>query len=806
MVTSLAATPALRSGRHRIHAAFGGGHVRILTARNVGIIRVAVSTALSSGALALSSGAASAQQLAEVRETEGIQEIIVTAQKTEENLQAVPVAISAFTQEELANFGITSFEGIATTSPYITFTPYSGSSNMLVLYMRGQGVIDPGQITTDSSIGLYKDGFYISRPQATSFQFGDVERVEVLRGPQGTLYGRNTTGGAINLVTRRPSGEFGFREELSFGERDQFRSLTVLDLPRWGDVAAKLSFVKSSIDGYVENIGPAEDYSEESQQAARLDLRWSASEAFVADYFFEFGELDSTPVYYENASFAGLEINGQVYPQSDDPPDETWRAIDLPLSESESQMHGLTLSWDVNDALTLRSLTGYRELEWDAYQDYANSFAGAPLFPVSFVTTDLVDSEQFSQEFQIVGEWGERLRYVGGLYFFDESASHYQNILLPDFGVSTIRDVSADSESKAAYGQVTWTPPLLDDRLELTLGGRYTEDERSAERRVVVNGTVIEDGAATGATNDQSFDRFTPAATAALQINDDLGVYAKYATGYKAGGSSETGPIGSFNQTYDPEDVTSYEIGLKSYWFDRRLRLNVAAYTSELEDAQLSLPVNPFDLSVIQGFNAGKSTADGIEVDLLVQPIDDLSLSLNYAYLDAQVDEFAAIANTIFDPALNPASPYVVGENAKGAIRMPYAAEDSFGAALDYTFLRLGSGAFSIHADYRYQSRVYLSSFSGEDVPNGDLFSVPSYGVVNARLSYEMQLPRGDQLRLTLWGRNLADEEYQAHVIASGGNALPIQIGPIVTPGGFTSQATAWAAPRQFGIEVVYEY
>lgn len=735
-----------------------------------------------------------------------IQEIVVTAQKSEENLQAVPVAISALTQEEMAKLGITSFEGIATTSANINFTPYSGSSNMLVLYMRGQGVIDPGQITTDGSIGLYKDGFYIARPQATTFAFGDTERVEVLRGPQGTLYGRNTTGGAINLITKRPSGEFGFRQELTYGSRDMFRSLSVVDLPSYGNVAAKLSFVKTSIDGYVKNTGNSHDFSEEAQQAGRVDLRWTASDSVVVDYFFEKGELDSTPVYYENPSFRGLTINGVLYPGSTRPPKYTYTDIDLPESTSDSEMHGLTVSWDVNDALTIRSLTGYRALNWDAYQNYADAFAAAPLFPVRFETVDLVGEHQLSQELQFVGSPNERIRYVGGLYYFEESARHFQNILLPGFGVSTIRSVTAESESKAIFGQATWVAPILNDKLEITVGGRYTEDDRSASRFFSVNGAVFENGALTGATNEQNLSRFTPAVTAAFQWTDDISTYAKYSTGYKAGGSSETGPLGSFNLTYNPEEVTSYELGLKSYWLDRRVRLNIAAYMSELEDVQLSLPVDPADLSVIQGFNAGKSTADGVELELLYAPTKDLTFNLAYAYLDAEVDEFNALAGTTFDPALNPASPYVVGENAAGAIRMPYAAKDTISAGADWTFATFSKGSLSAHADYRYQSRTYLSSFAGPDVPNSIFFSVPSYGVLNGRLTLEMDLPRGDRARVSLWGRNLTQKEYPAHVIASGGNALPIQSGPVFTPGGFTSQAIAFAEPRRFGIDFVYEY
>ncbi len=161
----------------------------------------------------------------------GLEEVVVTAQRREESLQDAPIAITALSDEQLELRGITDFGAVAAATPSMSLTPYPSSTNTLILYMRGQGVADSMQITSDGSVALYQDGFYISRPQLSTFDLADIDRVEVLRGPQGTLYGRNTTGGAVNLISKRPSGELDFKQELSMGDREYFRTLSALDLP-----------------------------------------------------------------------------------------------------------------------------------------------------------------------------------------------------------------------------------------------------------------------------------------------------------------------------------------------------------------------------------------------------------------------------------------------------------------------------------------------------------------------------------------------------------------------------------------------
>lgn len=740
----------------------------------------------------------------------GIQEVIVTAERREASLQDTPIAITAMDAATLIDRGITDFEGVIKATPSMSFTPYPSTANTFTVYMRGSGVQDAGQITIDTAIGLYQDGFYISRGQMTTFDLADIERVEVLRGPQGTLYGRNTTGGAVNLISRKPSGEFGFKQELGFGSEGRIRSLSVVDLPKWNGLSAKLSFLKRQQDGYVKNLGSSHDFGEEDQTAGRVALRWDTGAPFTVDYFYERGDLDSTPLYYTNAALIGL-IPG--YHESGHPETRSYRAIDLPISPGDFESHGLTLAWKASDTLTLKSLTGYRDLSVAYHQDYAETFF------VGFRSLDDIRSHQFSQELQAVGSLLDgRIDYVAGLYYFKEAGRHYQNAVITNAlpGSAPLlldknRYVEMESKSQAAYAQLTWTPPVLDDRLALTFGARYTQDDRSATRRILNTyfGYPIGVEPAPGMvnSNDLKSNRVNPSFTANFAWTGDISTYLRVATGYKAGGSSESVDVGQFGITFRPEDVTVYELGLKSYLLDRHLRLNAAAFMSKYEDMQLFFNSNPGDLSVVLGLNAGKATMSGLELEALWQPVDALSFTLEYSWLDAKYDEVLAPAGTIFDPAVNPASPYRVGQNVKGLFSTGYAPKNSINLGTNWTFLKRGHSELTAILNYRWEDRVFHGSGAGPDVPNRDKVSRPAVGLLDGRLSWKTELPKEARLRVDLWGKNLTDKAWPLYVILSG-SPVPVRdpLSGVVSPAGYGTPPMAWAERRTYGVNLVYEF
>ena len=794
-----------------------------------------MSLAIAYGVLAIISGKVCAS---------GIEEVTVTAEKREVNLQSTPIAITALSAEALQNLGVSSFDSLAKVTPSMSFTPYPSSSNLLILYMRGQGVSDPMQITSDGSVGLYSDGFYISRPQAATADIADIERIEVLRGPQGTLYGRNTTGGAVNLISKKPTGEFGLSQDLSYGTLNAFRSLTTINLPKWNDLSTKFTLLKTSKDGYVKNDGSGHDYGEQDQHAGRFSLRWEPASNFITDYFMEKGSFDSTPGYYQNKALNGGSICTPInspacygaaptnpfyaYGSPSGGVSRTYRPIDLNLSTSSFESHGLTLSWDLSDDLTIKSLTGYRKIDWHAYQDYAEAFSTSAAFPVGFTSNDLVRSHQFTQEFQFIGSaLDDQIHYVSGLYYFQEGASHAEqiSILLPYYagipgvvipggpGLTTDtfknREATADSKSQAAYAQVTWSAT---DKLDLMVGGRYTKDDRSATRNYLIDytndalSTTIPEQSIKSAS--QSYQRFNPAVKLAYQITEDANGYLSVTTGYKAGGFSESSPtksltsnVDNFEQGFKPEKVTTYELGFKSYWFERRVRANMAIYSSKFEDLQMGFTVDPGDASVLQSYNAGKATINGAEIEVLVQPTDDFAFSIDYAYLDPRLDSIKALAGTTFDPAVNSASPYKVGDSIKGALSFPTAPKNSVNMGADYTFLHFDKGSLAAHLNYQYQSSSYNGTAVGSDVPGKDYYELPGFGVVDARFTLAIDLPRGDHAKISLWGKNIANKEHPIQVIANGNN-----IATPSAPAGYTSTAAIWAEPASYGVDFHYEY
>jgi len=768
----------------------------------------------------VSSMALASSAMAQEAPRSGLEEVVVTAQRREESLQDAPIAITALSDEQLELRGITDFGAVAAATPSMSLTPYPSSTNTLILYMRGQGVADSMQITSDGSVALYQDGFYISRPQLSTFDLADIDRVEVLRGPQGTLYGRNTTGGAVNLISKRPSGELDFKQELSMGDREYFRTLSALDLPEWHGLRTKFTYLYSRKDGVVDNLNEfSRDYQEEHQRAGRVALSWDGGGAFAADYFFEIGKIGSTSIYYQVPALEG-SIPG--YDASGKPAEHTWRPVDLPLSEGEYNAHGLTLTWEVNDNFTIKSLTGYRELDDDIYQDYAGAFS-TPGLPsaTEFATFDTLDTEQFTQELQLLGSIGERFDFLVGLYYFKEDGDHFQHIDIDNLGLGPFsfsidkdRDIDAESESQAAFAQVTWTPAILDDRLELTFGGRYTKDNRKATRTTLNTFFGFPIGvepspifAPGGNSIDEDFSKFNPAFTANMAWTTDVSTYLRIATGYKAGGISEAGAVGTFNSAFvfQPEEILTYELGLKSMLADDRVRLNMAVFYSEFDDMQLGFNTNPADLSEVLLTNAGEATVGGVEIEGQWAATDDLQFSVNYTYLDPEIDRVDAPAGTIFDPAKNSLSPYQVGDNIAERFALPYTSDNSYAVSADWTFARFGSSALSAHVNYRWEDDFFASSPTGPAVPNRELYQIDAHDTLDGRLMWAFDMSEGRQARVSVWGTNILDDETPQHIIGQGA-IIPLATQPFPTPAGYTHSVFSWRAEPMYGVDLVFEF
>ena len=706
-----------------------------------------------------------------------LEEVIVTAERREASLQETPISVLAFGIDSLEKLGVDDLGDIQHSVPNLVMRQFPNSQASLRTYMRGVGNNDVG-MSTDPSVGVYIDGIYVARSIGLGSEVASLERIEVLRGPQGSLYGRNTIGGAINMITAKPKGEWGFKGGLSAGDRDYAKARAEIDTPRAAGLAAKLSLMSSQKDGWVENNGAGPDFGDNDSLAGRLAVNWSPVDNFTADYAYDYTDVDSGTIYYQNIgpSLFGFES----VPYRDDRQNSARPRVPFEESSVEVSGHSLTLSWEISDAVTLKSLTGYREVEQDIYQDYGANpnttrlFANAPF---------LNEQDQFSQELQLLGNLLDGgLEYVLGAYYFeeegDEDAIDYITLPLayyppypPDMTLNEFelprRVSTANNDATALYGHFTWTPEMLARRLHLTLGLRYSEDEREIKTAQSFGGYEF-----FSAHADDSWDNTSTDFTVSYDIDENVNVYAKYVEGYKTGGFNIRGTsLVAATTPVSEETVSTWEAGIKSQFLDDRLRFNAAVFTSDYEDIQLSFAQIGDPTNTVL-YNAGKATIDGAEVDLTALITDALVLTVSYGYLDASVDE-------VIDP--NTGANLV--KTAKYAL--PSAPDNSFTADLDYTFPSFGYGELALNVNYSYVDETEFVSTPtfGYDIPDYDLW--------NARLTLRELCVGEGRAAVAIWGRNLADEEY----LLDGIESFP-----------WSQMVASFGERRTWGVDVTYEY
>ena len=699
---------------------------------------------------------------------------------------------------DLENRGVTTLADIAAGVAEISSTPSLNSLNTLSLYMRGEGPTAANNVTLDGAVGIYEDGFYISRLQANTFDLLDLQRVEVLAGPQGAAYGRNTTGGVINLTSQAPTGHLDFDESVDFGNFNSYRVLSSLDMPRWYGLAAKVTGVVSGVDGYVKNeLATEHSYGEDKQRAARLQLLWDGISALDARYFIERSGLDSTPEYDSIPAENGLVVfpGYTYYADPRGPMTSTYRPVAELLSTSNHTAQGLTLTWKVLPALTVESLTGYRTLSANEYQDYAE-FYGNPE-----ATIDSYQQHQFSQDLHFTGELlDNQLGYQVGATYFREINNHASDLDFYTNDAAEVRTVAAATHSQALFARLHWQPAFLARRLELAAAGRYTKESKDAERTIVVNGSDVFEQ---GGLSHISYNRTNPEFTATWHWSDALSTYVKAATAFESGGALETAPPGDFAaNTYRPESSTTYEVGLSSALFARKLTANISVFDSRRKDVQAVLPVG-YDVDDMFEFQS--VTVRGASFALHATPLRDLAFTASGTYLNWTIDKADATAGTVFDPATSGVNAYVVGENVKHVFSLPYTPRYSTSLAGDYTFLHLDRRDVLLHLDYVYRARMFTSAGSGPAVPGSQFDTQPAYGLLNGRLTLSQETDWSHRLKFSLWGRNLLNRKYYQPAAGVGAGITGFDTNS-ATLGGYSSRAGAWAEPLTYGINATYQY
>ena len=681
----------------------------------------------------------------------GLEEVTVTARRREESLQDVPIAVSAFSAERIQAIGAQDITWLQQSTPNLTLQVARGTNSTLIAFIRGIGQQDP-LWGFEPGVGLYVDDVYVARPQGAVLDIYDIERLEVLRGPQGTLYGRNTIGGAIKYVTRPLGDEARLDTKLTLGTYAQhdFIASGVLPLSDTFSVGGSAAIYRR--DGYGKNqFTGNENHYAKSVDAFRMSADWNPTDALsfrlAADYV-----EDNSPAKHGHREVPGLGLTAgeQVL---DDIYDTRAGIGDDNLVRNQGV--SLTAAWQLSDSITLKSITAYRDGKTNTLIDFDASPQPALDIPGHY------EDDQTSQELQVLFE-GERWQGVAGLYYLDASASGAFDTPIGALGLTIATSGYVDTTSYAAFADVSYS---ITDRWRVSLGGRYTEDEKEGSvlrqdylglgSPLFGNNAAVFFRTRTDYVNTRTFDKFTPRASVSFDFSDSLTTYASYSEGFKSGGFDMRGDAIFTPDTingYDPETVSSYEIGLKGTTWDDRLSFNFAVFRADYTDQQITRqePTATGVASFVD--NAGSSTIQGAELEGAIAFTDRLTLSYGVGWTDAEFDEYNTYT-VVPNPAPPPATITVPVDLADRAV-FQNTPEWNGNLTLSYAQpLSKGWGSLLATLTGSYRDSYHMFEFE-----NPLLDQTEDYTLVDASLAWTLA---NDKLTFQLTGRNLTDEEYK---------------------------------------------
>lgn len=680
---------------------------------------------------------------ANAQERPVIAEIIVTAQKTEESIQDVPISISAISEADLEQSGIKTPTDLQLYVPGLNISAISGQVSYTYIRGSGQNQFDPG---SDPSVAYFVDEVYIQGNSSYQFDLIDAARVEVLKGPQGTLFGRNAAAGAINFVTQRPENESRAYVEVEVANENAFLVKALATGPLSDRSQYRLTAVQRQRDSYTRNLLPGVDDPDEVDQyglrgALNIDLNEYASVLITAEYAKrDNGMTNQVPI--TPTGIAGLP--GVPRPTAGE---DLWNAyydVDGHVEGDYSFLVG-RLEW-ITPLGELTSITSYRSSDNDRLQDQDATSLD------TMVIASVEDVDTFSQEIRL-SRTGDRVSWIAGLYYFDSQTDSDIDFRLggtsalafifgiPEF-LSTDRH-RLDVLSHAAFGQLTFH---LGEAWDVTLGLRYSDDEKDSDR--VYTSNVLPDYLA---DVSESWNSTDPMISIQYRPAEGTMLYGSVRTGFKSGGF-QTLPSNQLKAEtpFDEESVTAYEVGVKSDLLDGRMRANLALFRNEYEDQQISVIEGP---ALIFIRNAGETTADGLDLSLEFAVTERLTLRANYGYLDAAYDEF-------FNGSSDFAGNHV--------LRSP---EHKFSFISDFS-TNIGEFELDLRAEYHYSDRVFWDDANTETVSGVRFVEDPHYEVVGVRATLGSPSERWS---LSLWGKNLTDEEYCYNRLISGtaANCVP---------------------------------
>lgn len=699
----------------------------------------------------------------------GFEEIVVTARRREESLQEVPLAITALSGDELQKLNATKVENLGAIVPSLVITPSNSRRSSPSFALRGQRQ-DAQFTANDQSVGIYVAEAVQARVFGLSKSLFDLESVQVLKGPQGTLFGRNTTGGAILFQPRRPDfdgvGGYASVRLGNFGQRDFEGALNV---PLSDTLALRVGVNWTQQDGYVRDVNLARGVNQDNSIASRAVLLFEPgtgwNNTLYLDYFTadEPGSTASRLTSARPGSTPDIRYGLADVLESQRQNLDFWQTEqDWAQAVSKGRNLGATnvTTFELSESMRLKNILNYREVDARERQDLDGT-----AFPVLHLE-QLQTAEQVSEELQLQGEAiDSRLNWIVGAYYFREegTADTFTSV---NGTVANPRYTKLVNKSYSVFAQGDYR---LTDTLSTTLGGRFTWDERSIDQRLL-NATTL--ACIFCAKDSDKFESPTYTASLNWQFAPSKLVYLATRTGYRSGGFNSSANTAAAMQGFDPEDVTDYELGLKADWKIGKasLRSNLAVFHTDYEDIQRAVIKVVDGVPVTTIFNAAEATIDGGEIELTLE-VSDVSITASAAFVEPDYKVF--VEET-------PAG--VIDRSGNDFAYIPHETY-RLGASWLLPLKPASGGDFTLSADYYWQSEVYFSEFN--DPTNFQ----DSYGLLNARLAWSK--PFGVNMEVALWGRNLTAEEY---FVSAGGN---------YASSGYTYSGIG--NPRTYGLELRFE-
>lgn len=703
-----------------------------------------------------------------------LEDIVVEARRTRENLQTTPVAVTALSGEMLAKLNVRDVVATAQFTPNLSIGAQPASITAASVYIRGIGNASPSAVS-EQGVGIYLDGVYIARSAGAIFDLVDLERIEVLRGPQGTLFGRNSVGGAIQLVSRKPATTPGVEAKFGFGSFDDWFARVRLDTGDLGNapLRASVSYLHRQRNGYFDNtLAPSNrDPGALNSEAVTAALQGDFGD-LTANYAFDYNTREGVPAFFQvvaanddirsyfssSATLGGAPFqigtaglrSGEQLPAADLAGNSTFSV------KARVHGHSLTLAWQVAPQITIKSITAYRGYRQDGANGLSGNgnLLGFTLSPILFVDGSVVPAgvnsvnlydgyttqrqHQFSQELQLLGEAGP-VKYVAGAFYFDEKSSeaNYQTLsyVLPGgfaaVNLAPLQAFHGKARSHALFGQVSYSPG--DGDFELTGGLRYTHDRKW----LTLAGDVTPNLEGSASYNNLSW-----LVSASYRVRPGLMGYVRVSSGFRAGGIN---PSASQINAFAPEKIVSYEAGVKAEWFDRRLRTNLAVFNVDYRDLQISQFLAGTGGATSAIVNAGKVAYRGIEAELTALPAPGVTFDGSIGYTAPKYRTYLYV---------DPATDTVI--NVAADARMSQAARFNAHVGLQYEH-DLGSGSLSLRADYSYRSTVYWFTLDRLNLFNRDIRSRPDHNL-RARIALDDLAVGKARLGISVWGDNLTDQ------------------------------------------------